>query len=216
MKLLDKLAFDEVGNPMNKYEMRSKISYDKKAENYDSTFDGKFTVKFKEMMYKSVCINNGDIVVDVACGNGRFLHTLNKMHCFRGYGVDLSEKMAEQAKKLNPQMQFYISGCESLPFKNHEVDVMTVCAAFHHFPDVQKFAEEASRVIKHSGVIYIAEVYLPAVLRVICNPFVKFSKAGDVKFYSPNEIIALFEKNGFENSGVEISGKVQLIKLQRI
>ena len=34
---------------MNKYEMRSKISYDKKAENYDSTFDGKFTVKFKEL-----------------------------------------------------------------------------------------------------------------------------------------------------------------------
>ncbi len=31
---------------MNKYEQRSKNSYNKKAKNYDSTFDGKFTVKF--------------------------------------------------------------------------------------------------------------------------------------------------------------------------
>ena len=33
---------------MNIYEKRSKNSYDKKAENYDSTFDGKFTVKLRE------------------------------------------------------------------------------------------------------------------------------------------------------------------------
>ena len=201
---------------MNIYEKRSKNSYDKKAENYDSTFDGKFTVKFKRMMCESVCVNTNDTVVDVACGNGRLLHMLTEKNSFYGYGIDISDKMIEQAKKINPTMNFYVAGCEALPFENGEIDVMTVCAAFHHFPDVQKFAEEASRVIKHSGVIYIAEVYLPAVLRVICNPFVKFSKAGDVKFYSPNEIIALFEKNGFENSGVEISGKVQLIKLQRI
>ena len=34
---------------MNKYEQRSKNSYDKKAESYDKTFDGKFTVKFNEI-----------------------------------------------------------------------------------------------------------------------------------------------------------------------
>ena len=50
---------------------------------------------------------------------------------------------------------------------------------------------------------------------VMCNPFVKFSKAGDVKFYSPNEIVSLFEKNGFVKNGIEINGKVQIIKLQR-
>lgn len=92
---------------------------------------------------------------------------------------------------------------------------MTVCAAFHHFPNPQKFAEEAARVIKNGGDIYIAEVYLPAILRIICNPFVRFSKAGDVKFYSPNEIISIFENNGFVKNDIEFSGKVQLIKMKR-
>ena len=63
--------------------------------------------------------------------------------------------------------------------------------------------------------IYIAEVYLSAFFRVICNPFIRFSKAGDVKFYSPNEIVSLFENNGFEKKSVVINGKVQLIVLQR-
>ena len=123
--------------------------------------------------------------------------------------------MIEQAKRLNPDMTFYVSGCDQLPFENGEIGVMTVSAAFHHFPNVQRFAQEAGRVIRIGGMLYIAEAYLPAILRVICNPFVKFSRAGDVKFYSPNEIVSLFENNGFVASGVEIDGMVQIIKLQR-
>ena len=200
---------------MNIYEKRSKNSYDKKAENYDSTFDGKFTVKFKRMMCKTVCINDNSTVVDVACGNGRLLNMLAEKSTFYGHGVDISDKMIEQAKKINPNMDFYVAGCENLPFENGKIDIITVCAAFHHFPNIQKFAEEAERVMKKGGILYIAEVYLPTILRVICNPFVKFSKAGDVKFYSPNEIVSLFENNDFVAESVEIDGRVQLIKLQR-
>ena len=140
---------------------------------------------------------------------------LNEKTSFYGYGVDISDKMIEQAKKLNPTMNFYVAGCEKLPFEKGEIDVMTVCAAFHHFPNIQKFAEESERVMKKDGVLYIAEVYLPTILRVVCNPFVKFSKAGDVKFYSPNEIVSLFENNGFVKIGIEINSKVQIIKLKR-
>lgn len=200
---------------MNKFEQRSKISYDKKAENYDSTFDGKFTVKFKEMMYKAVTINSDDTVADIACGNGSMLHKMAEKTAFCGYGVDISEKMIESAKKLNPDMKFYVGRCDKLPFEKDEIDVMTVCAAFHHFPNVEKFAEEASRVIKSNGMLYIAEVYLPTFLRVICNQFVKFSKAGDVRFYAPSEIVSLFENNGFAANGVEIDGRVQIVKLKR-
>ena len=200
---------------MNIYEKRSKNSYDKKAENYDSTFDGKFTVKFKRMMCKTVCINDNSTVVDVACGNGRLLNMLAEKSTFYGHGVDISDKMIEQAKKINPNMDFYVAGCENLPFENGKIDIITVCAAFHHLPNIQKFAEEAERVMKKGGILYIAEVYLPTILRVICNPFLKFSRAGDVKFYSSNEIVSLFENNGFVKKDIEIDGKVQIVKLQR-
>ena len=58
---------------MNKFEQRSKESYNKKAEKYDSTFDGKFTSKFKNMIFNNLNIPNNSNVVDIACGNGRLL-----------------------------------------------------------------------------------------------------------------------------------------------
>lgn len=200
---------------MNKYEQRSKNSYDKKAESYDKTFDGKFTVKFNEIMYESVDIKENNVVVDIACGNGRLLKMLTEKNSFYGCGIDISEKMIEQAQKLNPKMNFFVARCEELPFKDGEIDVMTVCVSFHHFPNPQNFAKESARVMKSEGYIYITEIYLPAILRTICNPFLKFSKAGDVKFYSPNEIISLFENNGFVKDDVKINGKIQIIKLKR-
>lgn len=201
---------------MNKYEKRSQKNYDKKAEKYDSTFDGKFTVKLNETLCDMISTNDEDIIADVACGNGRLLYMLAQKNSFKGYGVDLSEKMILEAKKQNPKMNFFVAGCENLPFKNQEIDIMTVCAAFHHFPDIQKFAQEAGRVIKKNGELYIADVYLPTFFRLICNPFVRLSKSGDVKLYSPKEIVELFENNGFVKNSVEIKGKFQLIKLQRI
>lgn len=200
---------------MNKFEQRSISSYDKKAENYDLTLDGKFTEKFKEILLNSVSITPDDKVADIACGNGRLLHMLAEKNSFSGFGVDISEKMVEQAGKANPDMTFFVAGCDQLPFKEDEIGVMTVCAAFHHFPDVKSFAKEAGRVIKKDGMLYIAEVYVPAIIRVICNPFVKFSRAGDVKFYSPNEIVSLFLNHGFVLIDIEISGTVQMVRLQR-
>ena len=200
---------------MNKFEQRSKNSYNKKAQNYDSTFDGKFTVKFKKMLCKYINISPGSTVADVACGNGRLLHSLAKKNMFSGYGVDISDKMIEQAKKLNPDMHFYVSACDKLPFKQGEIDIMTVCAAFHHFPDVRGFAKEAARVVKTGGSLYIADVYLPKALRVLVNPFIRFSKSGDVKIYAPEEIAAIFGKYGFYADKIKIDGGIQMIKLRR-
>jgi len=36
---------------MKNFEQKSINSYNEKADNYDNTFDGKFTVKFKQLLY---------------------------------------------------------------------------------------------------------------------------------------------------------------------
>ncbi len=205
---------------MNKYEQMSKSNYDKIADNYESTFDGKFTVKFKEELLKIISIPDGGTVLDIACGNGRFLKQLSNLSTLNGplplsmFGVDISEKMIVNAKELNPSMSFHVAECDTLPFDDNIIDTITVSASFHHFPDVKKFAIETRRVIKSNGLIYIAEIYLPYIIRVLCNPFLKFSKAGDVKFYSPNEIVSIFENHGFIKDNVVINGTLQIVVLR--
>lgn len=198
---------------MNRFKEKSKESYDKKADNYDNTFDGKFTVKFKTKLLSNMIVSDGDKVLDIACGNGTFLKQLIDKFDIEGYGTDISDKMIDNAKRLNSTMHFAVADCENIPFENNFFDIITVCASFHHFPNVTAFAHEAFRLLKPNGKIYIAEVYYPAIIRIICNPFVPLSKAGDVKFYSPNEIIKTFEGVRFRQIFVEKSGHIQIICL---
>ncbi len=199
----------------NKYEKRSVRSYQRKADHYDDTFDGRFTREFKERLLTAISITGGDRVLDVACGNGRLLQMLSLKHTFDGYGVDLSEKMIENARRLNPSMFFVQSGCDALPFQNAFFDVMTVCAAYHHFPDVSSFASEAFRVLKQGGTLHIAEVYYGRILRALFNPLVHFSPAGDVRFYGPDEIIGLLESAGFIREAVSIHGHIQIVSVRK-
>ena len=206
---------------MKRYEQKSKDNYNKIADNYESTFDGKFTVRFKEELLKIISIPSGGTVLDIACGNGRFLKQLSNQSELNGsaplsmIGVDISENMVANAKELNPSMNFHVAECDALPFDNDTIDTITVCASFHHFPDVKKFAIETSRVIKSNGLIYIVDIYLPYIIRMIANPFLRFSKAGDVKFYSPNEIVSLFENHGFVKDKIVTNGTVQIVVMRQ-
>jgi ubiquinone/menaquinone biosynthesis C-methylase UbiE len=200
---------------MNKFEQRSVRSYQKKADHYDDTFDGRFTLEFKEHLLRIVTVPAGGRVLDVACGNGRLLQMLALKHDFEGYGVDISEKMAENAQNLNPSMTFRQAGCDALPFQNEFFDVITVCAAYHHFPDVKGFAREAFRVLTPGGMLYIAEVFYPPLLRALCNPFFRFSPAGDVKIYGPEEITGLLESTGFMKEALNISGHIQILSARK-
>lgn len=63
---------------MNKCERRSIRSYQKKADHYDDTFDGRFTYRFKEQLLKTVAVPYVDKVLDIACSNGRLLKMMSQ------------------------------------------------------------------------------------------------------------------------------------------
>jgi len=200
---------------MGNFNEKSKIAYNRKADNYESTSDGKFTRKFKQLLLSEIELRGNDIVLDVACGNGSLLSALNAKKPINGYGIDISDRMIENAAVNNPNMKFCTAECENIPLEDGSVDIITVCAAYHHFPNPTAFAKEASRVLKPNGKIYIAEIYLPSILRLLINPFVPLSSEGDVKFYSPKEISLTFEKNGFRQQAVKKFGYVQIVFMQR-
>lgn len=200
---------------MKNFNEYSKATYDSKSDHYDRTFDGKFTKSFKDMLCNNMTIKENSVVLDIACGNGILLKMLSEKQAIQGHGIDISDGMIKNAIKNCDNMTFKVAGCESIPFGSGLFDIITVCASYHHFPDAKSFASEASRVIKGDGYLYIAEVYLPTLLRVILNPFVPLSKAGDVKFYSPDEIVSNFEAYGFRRHSVVILGHIQIVCMQK-
>ncbi|HOU96634.1 MAG TPA: class I SAM-dependent methyltransferase [Bacteroidales bacterium] len=201
---------------MKDFAQKSRENYNLIAEDYDNSLEGRYTEKFKELLLDEILIDVNENILDVACGNASLLKMISNKCDIKGYGIDISEKMIECAGRKCPDMTFQVSGCEDTSFYNQTFDVITVCAAYHHFPDVKAFAKEAYRILKTHGRLYIAEVYYPFIVRLLLNPFVPMSKAGDVKFYSPKEIKSNFEAHGFKQSRCKIEGNIQIIEMLKV
>lgn len=197
---------------MDKKEQQSKKAYDRIADDYENTFDGKFTRSFKDELVLAVRLDDCAEVLDVACGNGELLARLNHKTPIRGTGIDISDEMIRVAKAKYPGFEFYTSSCAPLPFKDNTYDALTVSAAFHHFPDPDGFAAEAFRVLKRGGRLYVAEIHFPAPFRQLFNVLIlPLYNAGDVKIYPSAELLKIFSKAGFTNLSVHRNGKVQLL-----
>ena len=143
---------------------KSKNAYNKMADGYDFSPEGRFTRKFQNRLISNIIFRENQNILDVACGTGSLLTSLHKQKPINGFGIDVADQMIKNAVVNNPTMEFHVSGCETIPFQKETMDIITVCAAYHHFPDVAAFAKEAKRVLKTRGKIYIAEIYLPAIL----------------------------------------------------
>jgi ubiquinone/menaquinone biosynthesis C-methylase UbiE len=197
------------------FEKRSMENYNSAAAGYDTSPEGWFTYRFNRKVADTAEIPDGSHVLDIACGSGRLLGMLRATNNFEGFGVDISEEMIKTARRANPDMEFHTAPCDSLPFGKAFFNVVTTCTAFHHFPSVVSFAEEAYRVLAPGGHLYIADVYYSAFWRTVLNPFVRFSPAGDVRFYAPEEITQLLERARFSVDPVLVEGNLQLITARK-
>lgn len=194
---------------MEKRTERSKRTYDRMAAGYDTSPEGYYTQPHKAELIKQVLLRDGDSVLDVACGNGTLLGALSKKASVHGFGVDLSKNMIAAARERYPACTFAVSSCVPLPFENESMDVITVSCAFHHFEDPRSFAGECMRVLKKSGMVYMAEPFFTPVIRWLANTVVfPFSKSGDVKVYSERELRGMFEAAGFRSAETYIKGTV--------
>jgi SAM-dependent methyltransferase len=200
---------------MNKFSEKSRKSYNAIADCYDDTFDGKFTLEFKHRLLKEIHTGRGPVFW-MSLRQRRTLKMLEDRFGILGYGTDTPEKMIENAAARNPEMVFRAAGCEDIPFESQSFELLTVCAAYHHFPDVGAFAAEAHRLLKPGGYLFIADVYYSAFPRFLCNLVLPLSKAGDVRFYSPEEIVEVFERMGFKEVKTAINGRIQIVALQKI
>lgn len=63
---------------MSDFSVKSKATYDKMADEYYNSFDGKFTRKFKRLLAENISAEDNINILDVACGNGSLLALLSK------------------------------------------------------------------------------------------------------------------------------------------
>jgi len=189
---------------------KSQKHYDQLAADYDNTFDGRFTLTYNRLLCEYANLRDGDKVLDVACGNGRLLSMLSGKAVVQLYGIDISDKMIEEAR-VKLRGDFRVGRAERLGDFATRFDLITVCCAFHHFERPAEFLEEAYRVLEPGGRLIIADPLPAAPVRWAMNLLFPFMQSGDVKIYSRRHLERFLAQAGFCEILVRISDKRAII-----
>jgi len=184
---------------MNKNEKNSVRKYDKIAREYDSSFEGKFTARYRQKILELCDVPNGGRVLDVGCGNGNLINAISQKRNIEAYGIDISPKMIEECRSHYNGIQFMVATGENLDFSNKFFDAVTICCVLHHLHDPKNFFEEARRVLKPGGILIVGEPWNPFPVKQLMDYVLSpLLRAGDNKTFTRKRLRGLFKQNGFD------------------
>ena len=112
---------------------------------------------WEELRFLDGYVGESERVLDLGCGNGRLYELFRKKN-IDYYGIDISERLIEIAKKRYPQAKFWAADALNLPFFDNFFDKVISIAVFHHVPSKQsrlKFLKEVKRVLKPDGTFIL-------------------------------------------------------------
>lgn len=170
------------------------------AETYDVGLNPLLSVE--ERALKPLLPNlAGKVVLDVACGTGRWLEKLLSEGAIAGVGVDLSSAMLAVAwTKQFLQGRLAKGDCLALPFLTQTADLIICSFAAGHISNLEAFAQELAAVAKYSADVYVSDVHPEAYAKGWRTGF--RYKGGNAEFITfPHSIEALhrvFQSEGFD------------------
>ncbi len=201
----------------------TKNSYDTMAKEFSRT-RAKF---WDELIFLAEHATPGMKVLDVGCGNGRFFPVV-QVRQIEYTGVDNSEGLLDEARKLHPEANFIFGDATALPFPDKSFDIAYSFAAIHHIPSRalrNKFVSEIARVL-HSGNTFVLTTWylwspdkfktflwngLKSILMLspldIGDIMLTFGKEKHTRYlhaFTESELKRLLKKNGFAVVGSEI------------
>ncbi len=97
-------------------------------------------------------IPNNSLGLELGCGDGPFARRLKDKQ-IDIYGVDISFPLLNLCENMLPIQ----ASALKLPFKTHFFDWIIYAFALHHVPDTPNALQEACRVLKHHGEIFIVD-----------------------------------------------------------
>lgn len=179
--------------------------FDSTAKDYDSSHDGRFVrCMYQEIVERAEKLSRKGIrierVLDLGCGNGNVIAALREKIPVEYYGLDLSEKMVEEAGcRLGDEIDLRVGDAEHMPYEDRMFDLIICNASFHHYPHPKRALEEMRRVLRPGGVLILGDPTLRiGVLAKIFNCFIKYSNSGDAYIWRRKEITRLFGDKGFK------------------
>ncbi|MCD6447146.1 MAG: class I SAM-dependent methyltransferase [Candidatus Marinimicrobia bacterium] len=98
-------------------------------------------------------------ILDLCCGTGDQLHTLDNMGYTDLHGVDLSSKMLAVAKKKSPRLTLHEEDASATSLANDSFDAVLISLALHEKDQLLQHAilKEIARLLTPDGIAIVAD-----------------------------------------------------------
>ena len=99
-------------------------------------------------------------ILDIGCGNGRFLEQaeVSGLQLREYLGIDSSEGMIGEARRLHPDHQFEVIGMQDIRAVDRSFDSFLFLASFHHLESQEErmqVLENIKKLLAPKGRIYM-------------------------------------------------------------
>lgn len=168
---------------------------------------------------RTLLIEDNEHILEIGHGNaGHLKSVLNLAQNLRYTGIDISETMHNEAKKLNKDFKdkadFVLYEGRKLPFKDESFDKIVTVNTVYFWEDPVEFLNEIYRVLKDSGTFVLTFGQRDFMEKL---PFTAY----DFTLYNNNEMEELVSKSHFKRMKTsekeeEIKSKTGNETIQRI
>jgi len=92
----------------------------------------------------------GELLVDVACGNGRLVELAARRH-IQAIGFDLSLEGIYRAAAATPGAGWVVGNGQSIPFPDASADIVMSIGSLEHYDEPTQGAREIARILTPAG-----------------------------------------------------------------
>lgn len=167
--------------------------FDKHAKNWDSYLKDRDYLAI-EKIFERADFKSDDYILDVACGTGVLVKSLEK-RSIKSMAIDISEEMIKKYQEKYPKREAVVGDYEKRIFEGDTFDKIIIFNAFPHFKNKDSVFENSYYYLKPGGRFIIAHSMNREELNEIHRNAGKVVK--DDILISDEELSCLYKKHGF-------------------
>jgi 2-polyprenyl-3-methyl-5-hydroxy-6-metoxy-1,4-benzoquinol methylase len=155
-------------------------------------------LRFRKAQKVANAIPEGGKVLDIGCGNGRFLNYLAETRNVKAFGIEMEGKSAERAAKL-PSVNMLLGSFEEMEVSESDFDFFSMIHVIEHLKYPYKAIEKGIGLLKSEASVYIAYPNIASrQAQKHQGAWLHLDPPRHLNFIPPEELISYMKSKGFE------------------